>query len=181
MEGEDAMNLMEKLDKAEVQELFSKNWLTHDAMWYGACMKELGPETANRLNKTAVRLMAMIEIQRTMKAMGKPKGARVESLSEVADVIDTALRLVRNNFLTFDFSFPEANLLRGRFTECFAHDGVEKYGMIADYECGIVERIKGWLEGLGVKYEMTPDFRGCLMHQNGSCEVDFRFGLGRGT
>ena len=29
------MDIMEKLDKDDIKELFSKNWLTHDAMWYG--------------------------------------------------------------------------------------------------------------------------------------------------
>lgn len=57
------MDLMNNLNKNDVKELFSKNWMTHDAMWYGSCMQELGPEKANQLNKTAVRLMATIEIR----------------------------------------------------------------------------------------------------------------------
>ena len=79
--------------------------------------------------------------------------------------------------MKFDFSFPEKNVLRGRFNECFAYDGVNKFGMIDNYECGIVERVKGWLESLGVTYNMTPNFKGCLMHQNGKCEIDFHFEL----
>ena len=171
------MDLMKKLDKNEVKELFSKNWLTHDAMWYGSCMQELGPEKANQLNKTAVQLMATIEIKRIVKLMDKPKGVTIKTFRELAEIIGTAFQLVQPGFLTFDFSFPEKNLLRGQFNECFAHDGVKRYGMIEDYECGIVERVKGWLNSLGVKYEMTPDFTGCLMHQNGICEIDFCFDL----
>ncbi|MCP4373412.1 MAG: L-2-amino-thiazoline-4-carboxylic acid hydrolase [Deltaproteobacteria bacterium] len=171
------MDLMQRLNRNEVKELFSKNWLTHDAMWYGSCMQELGPEKANRLNKMAVLLMAGIEIKRIVKLMGKPKDHTVETFSELAEIFETAFQLVQTSFLTFDFSFPEKNVLRGRFNECFAHDGVKKYGMIADYECGIFERIKGWLDSLGVKYSMIPDFTGCLMHKNGRCEVDFRFDL----
>ncbi len=171
------MDLMKKLNKDDVKELFSKNWLTHDAMWYGSCMQELGPEKANQLNKTAVQLMATIEIKRIMKLMDKPKDVTIKTFRELAEIIETAFRLVQTSFLTFDFSFPEKNLLRGRFNECFAHDGVKRYGMIDDYECGIVERVKGWLNSLGVRYKMTPDFRGCLMHQNGKCEVDFYFDL----
>ncbi len=171
------MDVMKKLNKDDVKELFSKNWLTHDAMWYGSCMQELGPQKANQLNKEAVRLMAAIEIKRVMKLMDKPKGVTINTFHELAEIIETAFRLIQTTFLTFDFSFPEKNLLRGRFNECFAHDGVEKYGMIADYECGIVERVKGWLDSLAVTYEMIPDFTGCLMHQNGICEVAFRFDL----
>ncbi len=175
----DTMDLIQRLNRDEVKELFSKNWLTHDAMWYGSCMQELGPEKANHLNKTAVRLMAGIEIKRIVKLMGKPKDYTVESLSELSEIIETAFQLVQTSFLTFDFSFPEKNLLRGQFNECFAHDGVKKFGMIHNYECGIVERIKGWLDSLGVKYSMIPDFQGCLMHQNGKCVIDFRFDLNK--
>ncbi len=171
------MNLFQRLNKDQVKELFSKNWLTHDAMWYGSCMQELGPEKANHLNKTAARLMAGIEIKRIVKLMGKPKDYTVETYNELAEIIETAFLLVQTSFLTFDFSFPEKNLLRGRFNDCFAHDGVKKYGIIDSYECGIVERVKGWLESLGIKYKMVPDFNGCLMHQNGKCVIDFHFDL----
>lgn len=68
-------------------------------------------------------------------------------------------------------------MLHGKFHECFAHDGVKKFGMIDKYECGILERVKGWIETVGVKYNMAPEFTGCLMHQTGACEVDFHFEL----
>jgi len=171
------MDLMKKLDRYDVKEVFSKNWLTHDAMWYGSCMQELGPEKANQLNKTAVRLMAAIEIKRIMKLMNKPKGVTINNFHELAEIIETAFRLIQTSFLTFNFSFPEKNLLRGQFNECFAHDGVKKFGMIDHYECGAFERVKGWLTSLGVSYIMIPEFKGCLMYQNGKCEVDFRFDL----
>ena len=117
-------------------------------------------------------MMAGIEIKRIMKLMGKPKGHSAKTFDELAEIIATSFQLVQTSFLTFDFSFPEKNLLRGRFSECFAYEGVKKFGMIEHYDCGIVERVKGWLDGLGVSYKMAPDFTGCLMHQNGKCEVD---------
>lgn len=171
------MDLMEKLNKYEVRELFSKNWLTHDAMWYGICMGELGPEKANKLNKQAVRLMAGIEIGRILKLMETPKGLVVTRFEELQEIIASVFRVVQADFLKFDFSFPEKNLLHGKFNKCFAHDGVKKYGMLENYECGIVERIKGWFDAIGVQYEMMPVFKGCLMHQKGSCEIDFKFDL----
>ena len=171
------MDLIKQLSGEDVREIFSKNWLTHDAMWYGSCMQELGPEKANHLNKTAVKLMAAIEIKRIVKLMGKPTDVKIHTFCELAEIIETAFQLVQTGFLTFDFSFPESNILHGRFTECFAYNGVKKFGVIADYQCGIVERVKGWLESLGVPYKMTPEFSGCLMHQLGKCEIDFGFDL----
>lgn len=171
------MELLEKLNKEEIRELFSKNWMTHDAMWYGSCMQSLSPDQANSINKAAVRLMAGIEIKRIAKLMGKPKGLVVKDFQELAEIIDTTFTLIKTGFMNFEFSFPEKNVLSGVFNECFAHDGVTKFGMIEHYDCGIVERIKGWLDGLGVEFEMTPDFDGCLMHKEGKCEIEFCFKL----
>jgi len=171
------MNLMEIMNKNEIREFFSKNWMTHDAMWYGTCVQELGPEVANRINKTAVRLMAGLEIKRVTRLIGRPAADPVTDFQELAEIIEATFGLVKAEFMDFDFNFPKKDLMQGRFNECFAHTGVSKYGLIENYECGIVERIKGWLEGLGVYYVMEPDFEGCLMHQKGRCEINFRFEL----
>ena len=171
------MELMEIFDKWDARDFFSRNWMTHDAMWYGTCIQELGPEKANYLNKTAARLMAGVEIQRVVRVMGRQPNTALSEFNELAEIIETTFNLVKADFMRFDFSFPEKNLLHGRFNVCFAHTGVSKYGLIDSYECGIVERIKGWLEGLGVSYVMEPDFEGCLMHQTGNCEINFRFEL----
>ena len=92
------MELIEKLNSIEIREIFSKNWLTHDAMWYGSCMNELGPEKANELNKKAVRMMAAIEIKRIAKLMGKPKDLSISSFEELADIIETAFLLIQTSF-----------------------------------------------------------------------------------
>lgn len=170
------MDLLTIMDKEEIRELFSKNWMTHDAMWYGCSMQALGPDKANQLNQEAVRLMAGIEIGRIVKLMGKPNGYTIKRFDELTELIETTFGLIQARFMKFEFWFPEKNLMSGRFNNCFAYEGVKTYAMIEHYDCGIFERIKGWLDALGVTYE-TTDFTGCLMHQTGKCEVDFHFQL----
>jgi len=114
------------MGKSDVKELFSKNWLTHDAIWYGNCVFELGPEVANHLNKQAVISMAAIEIKRIIKLMGIPKEACITTFDELAEILDTAFQVVRTRFMKFDFSFLEKIILHGKFHECFAHDGVKR-------------------------------------------------------
>ena len=109
------MDLLEKINKTDLKELFSKNWLTHDAIWYGNCVFDQGPEVANRLNKKAVRSMAAIEIKRIMKLMGIPRTATITNFDELAEIIETAVLLVQTNFMKFDFSFPKKNVLHGQF------------------------------------------------------------------
>ena len=168
------MDLLAQMNKDDVKELFSKSWLTHDAMWYGSCVQELGPIKANQLNKGAVRLMAGIEMKRILKLMGKPKSYTVKGFGDLSEIIETAFHLVQTSFMKFDFSFPEKNLLRGQFNDCFAYEGVKKFGLVDEYDCGIVERVKGWLDALRVKYHAT-EFNGCLMHKCGQCIINFRF------
>jgi hypothetical protein len=140
------------MNKNEIKAFFTKNWLTHDAMWYGSCVQELGSEKANQLNKGAVRLMAGIEFKRILKLMGKPKGHLSESFDDLSEILITAFHVVQTSFMKFEISFPEKNLLRGQFNYCFAYEGVKKFGLVDAYDCGIVERVKGWLDALGVQY-----------------------------
>jgi hypothetical protein len=120
--------------------------------------------------------MASIEIQRVLKLMNKEKRI-VTSFDELKEIIDTTYKLIQPKFMKLYYSFPEKNLFRGDFHECFAHDGLKKFGMIDLYQCAIITRVKGWIEGLGVTYEISPEFTGCLMHKNGKCEIEFKFYL----
>lgn len=171
------MDLISKLTGKEIKELFSKNWLTHDAFWYGSCVSELGATLANKLNKNAVRMMAGVEMARILKLMGKPKGLQITEFAELKEVIETAFGVVQTDFMKFEFAFPEVNLLRGTHYSCFAHEGVKKFDLIDGYECGIIERIKGWLDCVNVPFVVSPEFSGCLMHEEGHCVIDFRFSL----
>ncbi|RJQ65567.1 MAG: hypothetical protein C4519_27835 [Desulfobacteraceae bacterium] len=150
--------------------------MTHDAMWYYHCLQELGPERANKINKDAVASMSAIEIKRILKLMGRVDQP-VKTFDELREIIDSVYRLILPEFMKIHYGFPENNVFRGGFHECFAYEGVKKFAMADIYQCGIVVRIKGWLNGLGVKYEMVPEFTGCLMRDQGKCEIDFRFNL----
>jgi hypothetical protein len=173
---EETMDLMEKLNKKEIREFFSKGWMTHDAMWLYHCLQEFGAEKANKVNQAAVKSMAAIEIQRVLKLMNKEKGV-ITSFEELKEIIDTTFKLILPKFMKFYYSFPEKNRFRGGFYECFAHDGLKKFGMLDFYQCAIITRVQGWIDGLGVKYDLSPEFTGCLMHKNGKCEMEFKFDL----
>ena len=170
------MDLLDKLDKTEIREFFSKSWMTHDAMWFYNCLQELGADKANEINKAAVQGMAGFEIRRILKLMGRNNGP-VTTYDDLKEIIDTTYKLIQPEFMKLYYEFPEKNIFRGGFHECFAYEGLKKFGMIDSYQCGIIIRVKGWFETLGIKYEMIPDFTGCLMRDKGKCEISFRFNL----
>ena len=166
------MNLLDKLEKNEIKELLNKCWMTHDAMWFANCLQEFGIEKTNKINRAAVKGMASVEIKRIKKIAGINE---VKTFEELKDLIGCAFDLVKADFMKGGFTSPSENVLHWEMTDCWAHNGIKNMGVIDQYQCGVLERIKAWCEELGVEYTMKPELNGCLMFSNGRCSGDFIF------
>ena len=162
---------MKELSKDELKELLIKCWMTHDAMWLMHTVQHCGFEKANLINKAAVRSMAQVEIKRIKKAFGLDK---VESAQDLRELLAAVNKSIVADFMDFDYSFPSEDTLRVQMNQCFAHDGIAKFGALDHYECGIFERFFGWFDGLGLKYQAIPEVDTCLMHTTGSCVRDIK-------
>ncbi|MDD5312776.1 MAG: DUF6125 family protein [Dehalococcoidia bacterium] len=160
------------LEKRELRELLNKNWMTHDAMWFYNCLRECGIETANRLNQSAIRSMAAVEIKRIQKAVGIGK---IETFADFCKLFDSAMTLATGDFMQYEYTYLAKNLVRSRWHKCFAYEGVKALGVIDRYECGVMLRIYTWLDTLGIKYEAEPQVTGCMMHTHGECYRDVKF------
>jgi hypothetical protein len=162
------------LEKSELKEILIKNWMTHDAMWFYHCLQECGIERTNKINKAAVRALGIIEIKRIQRAVGIQNVATFEDLKLL---LEAAWDIVKGDFMKSSFSLPARNVLRGDFERCFAYEGIKQIGAIERYRCGIFERIYGWFEGMGMKYSVSPQVEGCMMHTDGKCfrEITFTF------
>lgn len=167
---------MKELDKKELQELLVKCWMTHDGTWFYSTMQESGIDAANRLNKSAIRALAPIELRRVTRAMGV-KGENLESLEEVEQVIDALFATIKGDFMDFVFDFPEENTLRWTMNRCFALEGMKMIGAYERYECGVLYRVLCWLDGLGLEYTVEPRVDGCLMRETGECSGLVKFKL----
>ena len=168
MEAKDAVS------KVQLAELLNKNWLTHDAMWFSHCLREVGIEKTSRINKLAARSMAAVEVKRIMRLIGMQK---IETFEDFQRFFLEGFELVRSDFMKFDYSFPGKNLLKWQTTQCFAYDGIKRLGVLDQYRCGILERIYGWLDGAGVGFRVAPDGNACLMHTAGKCLWEIRTDL----
>lgn len=157
---------MKTPDTDQVRQLLIKNWMTHDAMWLANCAWELGMERTNRLNLAAVKAMAVIEAKRLAKLLGVD---RVDSFETLQGFVDQSWQILVADFMDFHYQFQEPNIMRAEMKGCFAYDGTKRLGVIDQYQCGIFERINGWMEGLQLEYSVTPEVTGCMMHQEGRC------------
>jgi hypothetical protein len=162
------------LERNELKEILIKNWMTHDATWFYHCLQECGIEKTNRINKAAVRAMGMMEIRRIRKAVGIEK---LETFDDVRSLLEAAGDIAKGDFMKSSLSLPAKNILRGDFERCFAYEGVNRIGAIEQYQSGIFERIYGWFDGMGIKYAVSRQVEGCMMHTDGKCfrEITFAF------
>lgn len=165
-------NTVEAIGKRELRELLSKNWMTHDAMWMKTCVEKVGIEKANEINKAACLSMGMIEIRRIAELFGMDKK---DTFEDVKAILEAGLDIIKPDFMAFSVSFPERGVFRWTWKEnqCFAFKGMKQMGLIDEYQCGIFERVKGWLKGLGVPFEMEPSVDRCMMNTEGRCERNF--------
>ena len=163
------MRKAEKISKKETVDLLNKCWMTHDGMWFFHCLQEFGIEAANRLNKSAIKSLSTIEIGRVKKALETDN--QIKNFSEFRSFFCEAAKLMIPAFMNVTFDYPEENQMAWNFSsgKCFAYAGIERIGVIDKYECGVLYRIKCWLDALGIKHKFDPENTRCNMHHGGNC------------
>jgi len=162
------------ITKKETIDLLNKCWMTHDGMWFFHCLQEFGIEATNKINKSAIKSLSSIEIKRIRKILEFEKN--FESFEEFRLFFIEASKLLIPDFMNVRFSFIEENKMTWIFKQgkCFAYEGMTRLGAIDKYECGVLHRIKCWLEELEIKYKFTPEIDKCIMHFNGNCSGNIK-------
>ncbi|MEW6261823.1 MAG: DUF6125 family protein [Thermodesulfobacteriota bacterium] len=166
---------MKAVARKDLIVLLNKCWMTHDGMWFYSCLQEFGIEKANKLNKSAIKLLAPIEVKRMKNALAME--GEIDSFDQFKEFVQGAYELVIPDFMGAQMSFPRENVLRWTFkqNQCFAYKGMNSIGVIADYECGVIYRLACWFRSLGLAFDVVPPMDKCLMHYRGNCEGDFVF------
>lgn len=169
----EAKNLLQK----ETVDLLNKCWMTHDGMWFFHCLQEFGIETTNIINKSAIKSLSSIEIIRVMKTLDCIKP--IEDFNEFKKFFEEAANLMIPDFMNVKFSYPDNSKMAWEFNQnkCFAYAGIKKLGVIEQYECGVLYRIKCWLDELGIKHIFIPEIGKCHMHVHGDCSGEIQLFL----
>jgi hypothetical protein len=153
----------------DMRDVLTKDWLTHDAMWFYSCCQELGIEKTNKLNKSAIALLAPVETRRMIKVLGM-QNESFDNFDKVRRFFLGAREFVIPEWMDFVWTMDKEGILEWQWRNCFAYEGVKRLGVADKYECGVMFRIENWLKALEVKYEMIPVINGCLMHRCGECK-----------
>ena len=170
------MRAPEELSLKEITDLLHKGWMSHDGMWFYQCLKEFGIEKANKLNKAAIQSLAPLEMKRLKKLLEIEK---IETFEEFKAFLTGGFELLIADFMNARMTFPEKNVFHWEFVpqQCFAYKGMQKMGVIENYECGVVYRVACWIDSLGIKYTIDPPVGKCTMHAKGTCAGNFLLNL----
>jgi hypothetical protein len=163
---------LDRIDSKKIKSFLIKNWMTHDALWYGEVAGKLGMAAASPMNLRICRKLGQIEFKRLMKMLDASVPATMQAYQELFEI---GKQVLVPEFMSLDIDYPAENAQRFCVRECFAQRGMEKAGLLKDYECGIFERIVGWLDAMKLKYTVVPDLSRCLKFKGQACEVTIKF------
>jgi hypothetical protein len=174
------MQPLNRISKKEIRDLLGKGWLTHDGMWFYHTYQTLGIETANQLNKAAIKSLAPIEVKRVTQILGI-NGDDGMTFNDLQTFMQDALELTlpESVFGKLQFTSHPKNTLHWEWEtgECFAYKGIKRMGIIDEYRCGVMYRIACWLEALEIEFSMHPKPDKCMMHTTGTCAGDINIRL----
>jgi hypothetical protein len=156
------------LDRQGLRDILMANWMTHDALWYEEVASQFGMAVASPMNLRVCRKLGRIEFNRAMKMVGASKP---RSREEYLSLFQLAWDLFVPRFMEVRVSRPSGAVQEFHVLDCFAHKGMTRQGRIAEYQCGIFERIEGWLDAMGVRYLRRPDLNRCLKFTGKECKV----------
>lgn len=165
-----ARQLLGQLSQAERESIIIKCWMSHDARWFAAVAMTVGLEAAQRLNKLAVREEGKAEARRLVRRLGIPP---VLTAKDFLLFQETAIGLLGPELLDYTVAMHDRDGFDLHVQRCFAFDQVSRAGIAAEYECGIIPRLEGWLDELGVECQLTPEPARCLKAMGRDCVYSF--------
>lgn len=126
LERKDGMTLQIR-NQEQLRDILIKNWMTHDALWYGEVAKRLGMKEASPLNLRVSRELGRVECRRLMKEFNTtfPK-----NMAQYVELFDFVMGVFGPTFPKWEIEYPGDNIQVFRISECFAHRGMEKAGLI---------------------------------------------------
>jgi hypothetical protein len=167
-----ANEILRGLSASEREALLIKCWMSHDARWYMAVAREYGMQVVNRLNRIAAHEIGKVEVRRVVRALQLPPVMVVDDYLLTQEVL---LGLFGPDLIDYHVIKVGGAAYQVDVQRCFAHENALRAGIAEHFECGVFARVTGWLEALGLGYEMTPSLGKCLKVDGGECVYSFSF------
>jgi hypothetical protein len=163
------------LTASEREALLIKCWMSHDARWFTSVADEFGLPAANRINKIAAHALGIAEGRRLAAVLPvSPPG----SLEGYLLFQEMGISLLGPELLQYQIQKTNDHTFQMSVSRCFAHENVTRAGIAGEYDCGILPRMTGWQEALGIDFKLHPPLGRCLMAQGKPCAYTLSFKKG---
>lgn len=169
---EKAKATMFRLSQEQREDLLIRCWMSFDSRWFMAVAMAHGPEAARHLNQIVAHEVGKVEALGIARALQLPP---IATLNDLLVVQEAFISLVGPKLTDYTIVRTGDDEYRIQMQRCFAHENVTRAGVGDHYDCGVFARITGWMEALGVRYEMTPSLGKCLKAQGRECVYTFKF------
>jgi hypothetical protein len=158
--------LLSRLPSSERQALLIKCWMSHDARWFMAVAQQYGLQITNRLNQIAAHEIGKVKAQHIVRALGLPPAQTLDDYLLMQEIF---IGLLGPALLGYRMGKTSDMSYQTHVQRCFAYDNAVRAGMADDFNCGILARVTGWMEALGLQYGVTPSIGRCLKSQVREC------------
>ncbi|MDH5508381.1 MAG: DUF6125 family protein [Anaerolineae bacterium] len=169
----EAQSILCRLSSRERESLLIKNWVSHDARWFMAAAQEYGMDVANHLNGIAAHNVGVVEAHRAIRALRLPP---VNDLDDFLLIQEVLICIFGPELMDYEVEKYNAAAYRLCVARCFAHENTTRAGVADQYNCGVVARITGWLEAMGLSYQLNPPLGACLKAQGSECVYEIEIG-----
>ena len=148
-------------------EILRKNWMSHEARYQMAIVRELGWEKANNINKTVIYEMGKVMMYRLMNAL---KISHVDNIDNFKDICITTQEFYYPP-PTFSVHFDRESdtSLSGSVEKCGIIENVKRLGVSDQYECGCFAMRSGWYKALGMDVE--EKLGNCIKNGANACQI----------
>ncbi len=166
---------MSRFSPEQREALLTKCWKTFDSRWFMAVAMTYGLEAAWRLNQTVTHEVGKVEAVGIARALQLPPVATMDDFLVLQEMY---ISLLGPDLMDYAIVRTGDDEFRIEIQRCFAHENVTRADVADQYECGIFARVTGWMEALGVQYEMTPSLGKCMKIQGSECAYTFKLQAG---
>lgn len=163
---EKANDILTRLSPDDREALLIKCWLSHDARWFMAVATECGIQVTNRLNRIAAHEVGKAEARRIARALQLRPVTGIDDYLLAQEVL---IGFLGPDLLDYSVSKDGDDAFQVCVRRCFSYDNASRAGVTDGLGCGIFARITGWLDALGLTYELTPSTEECLHAQGQEC------------
>jgi len=168
---EKARAAMSRLSHERREALLTKCWMAFDSRWFLAVAMAYGPEAACRLNKAVTHEVGKAEAPAIVRALQLPP---ITALDDYLVLQEMFISLLGPKLMDYAIVQTGDDEYQIQIQRCFAHENVTRAGVTDYYECGILSRVTGWMEALGLQYGLTPSLGKCLKVQGRECVYTFK-------